>query len=76
MKLITTLDIFGEPSPPREGEILGYKEHGHDLPSGAWSLYPGEGDSTPARFAIVRWKRKRKRVAVDMRNILKIEDVK
>ncbi|MCK9520743.1 MAG: hypothetical protein M0R74_17225 [Dehalococcoidia bacterium] len=68
LRRITSMNIFGQ-SEIRQGEILEERQHGWDLPSGAWSLYEAKG-ATPATFVKIRWKWKRKAVWVNKRKVL------
>ena len=45
---LTFEDILGQPYK-LQGRIVGTKTRGFDLPSGAWSFFPGPG-CTPAKF--------------------------
>lgn len=65
----TCLDAFGEPFE-FEGELIEIKTKGFDEhPSGAWSLYGGKG-ATPARFAVIKKKGRRKLSAINVNVIL------
>jgi len=61
-------DIFGC-WHEREGTLLGTVTKGFNTVGGGWSLYGGRPGDTPAEFAIIRWKGKRKRSAVPVDRI-------
>lgn len=71
---IVTYSIFGHPIK-RLGTVLGYKHCGFDTKGGGWGAYKITDTCTPAWFAVVRWKGKRKSTLINLRDIVSIRSM-
>jgi len=68
MTCFSVQNIFGDYSE-RYGTLLGIVTKGFNTAGGGWSLYGGRPGDTPAEFAIIRWKGKRKHSAVALERL-------